>query len=80
MALIAPHVAGRDHHLADVAGGEVRGQANAKIERDVLVPLVGRGGHVEYSVDELIALAVVGQRVEHVDGPIGDQSGPGHKL
>ena len=78
--LAPPDVAGGDHHRAKLAPDEIGDQAPAQLTHDVLVPLVRRGSHVQNTVNDLVSLPVVRQRVEHLDIPVGNRCGHGHKL
>src|SRR5258708_14582227 len=70
----------RDHRLADAAADEVLAEAREQLAGDILMELAGSRCHEQLAVDDLVPLPVVGQCIEHLNGPIADRCGHTHRL
>ena len=68
--ITTPHVGRRDQCLPDPVSFEILDQAHVQRAHDELMHFSGRGRHEQFPVDDLMAPPVVGEGIEHVNGPI----------
>ena len=79
-AIATSHIRRRDHHLPDIAAHQVVAQQPIQFADDILMHFSRAGSHEQHPVDDLIALPVVGQRIERVDSPFLSDGGHTHRL
>ena len=59
---------------------DVRLHEEKQLADGALVGHAWRGGHEQLPVDDLVAVAVVGERADHLDGPLCGVRGHGHTI